>query len=287
MDSFLLQWFVAMHRSAKGRISLGNLRFDVRYARIHKDNLRQFFMALADELKNAKAPIYAPKVAQSIVDRSADQFLCKGPAVPSTKLSRIMNARTFVQRNLDRTKVPLITRSYVTDAQLRQLERLGIEGRTKGIIKGYRPLAWVTTTEAVDELRASGLSPTNLAVEVRNQAGLAHFRDREALVEIQYPNDGTVTPPLSVPTFLEGSPSRVFRCAQKPDGWGRAVNLETLEDGLPEAVHPPIPFVGNFHFVNIGRLNGTVPNYSYAAFEGKLQVPWDNTGLTEVQNYVK
>lgn len=276
-----------MRQSAKGRISLGNLRFDVRHTRISKDNLRLFLRALSTELKGAKSPVYAAKIAQSVADRAPNQFLCQGPPVPPKRLSRVMNARSFVFRNLDRTKVPLTVRSYVTDYQIRQLERRGIEGRTQGMTRGERLLTWVTTTEALTELRAEGLSSTDLAIKVRNQAGLARFTDKEALIEIQYPNDGTITPLVSLPTFLEGNPSRIFRCAMGLDRWGRAVDLETLEDGLPEAVHPPIPFVGNFHLVNIGRLDGSCPKYSYTAFEAKLQLPWHDDGLTEVENYVK
>jgi hypothetical protein len=81
--------------------------------------------------------------------------------------------------------------------------------------------------------------------------GLHHLREDQYLVEVVYP-PGTPEA-LRAPPFLKGN-DIVFRSKHGRDSWGRAVDLRTLEDGLPEAVHLPIPFTEQYGVRDAGRL---------------------------------
>ncbi len=82
-------------------------------------------------------------------------------------------------------------------------------------------------------------------------SGYTQLREDQYLVEVVYPPGTPET--LRAPTFLDGN-DIVFRSVRGRDSWGRTVDLRTLKTGLPEAVHPPVPFTEQFRVRDIGRL---------------------------------
>jgi hypothetical protein len=198
-----------------------------------------------------------------------------------------MAAHVLVDKNVNKANLPFAIRGEITDEQVKELQEKGFaNGVAKGEVSGRHGFAWVTTTYAIEQLRASTPSD-RLPSKVRNLAGLMHLDDEEHLVEIKYPLYSPVVSNLAAPTFLEGCPSRIFRCCHSSTGWGRTVDLDTLNDGLPEAVHPPVPFTEEFHLLDIGRLDASCPPYDEAAFERTLPHPWLNDSIREVAEYVR
>jgi hypothetical protein len=86
------------------------------------------------------------------------------------------------------------------------------------------------------------------------------LRHDEVLVEIVYPEDAFTGEDgaaderrLARPTFLDGGARAIYRSMDGgEDHWGRAVDLETLDEGWPEAVHPKIAFSEHFQVRFLG-----------------------------------
>jgi hypothetical protein len=293
VDKVLGRWFGRAAKTLIGQIFLSNLIFDVHHSRIPPDILRDVLRKLGTELHVAGAKATPLSAMNAVVDSAPHQFLCRGPKIRSTaapeQLSRVVDFGSLERRNLSLRRVggsPAV-RGVKVDKLVEDLQRFGLKGKTRGEMRGYRPFAWVTTTESITDLRRS-FGGSDLASEVRNQAGLRHlWKDNtEWLVEITYPPNTYAYATLAAPTFLEGSPSRVFRCTYSSDGWGRAVDLRTYNDSMVEAVHLPVPFTDEFELASIGRLTTILPTYDKEAFEVSLPDPWNSGSLMELDAYV-
>jgi hypothetical protein len=131
----------------------------------------------------------------------------------------------------------------------------------------------VTRTDELAKLRDQHADPDDLATVVRNRLGLSHYDQNELLVEVEYPPQILDAMHFVAPTFLEGSAGVIFRAQHCTDDWGRAVDLVTLDDGLPEAVHRPVPFASDFRIRRIGRIK-TDPGFTYGDVVTRAPHPW-------------
>jgi hypothetical protein len=103
-----------------------------------------------------------------------------------------------------------------------------------GTLRTGRPFCWVTTTEYVNGLRTKHLEFTELSEALIRGLGLLHLDEME-LGEIVYAADAKLD--LKQPTVLDAGSNRIFRPLKNVGTFGRAVNLITLNDDGPEAVH--------------------------------------------------
>jgi hypothetical protein len=127
-------------------------------------------------------------------------------------------------------------------------------------------------------MREQYSNPNELATLIRDRLGLAHYWEDDRLIEIQYPPKALDTLSLVAPTFIDGGAGVLFRARNAPDGWGRAVDLETHEDGLPEAVHPPVRLTADFRVKRIGRvLRGS--NFTHLKVIERAEHPWSTMPL--------
>jgi hypothetical protein len=232
---------------SRSAIVLYNIWYDCTNRRVKREVLRAFRAAF----RRAAASQPADAVIRSVVSSEPDQLLCQGTDIPSPEpCSRIMVGQDFLGRNIRLGRLGLQYPVRDVPGAIKDLQQAGLRGVSKKDMRGRLPFAWVTKTSAIDGVRKSCPAP-ELADALRDRLGLHHLREDQYLVEVVYP-PGTPES-LHAPTFLEGN-DIVFRSKRGPDAWGRAVNLKTLRDGLPEAVHVPIPFTQQYRVRDVGRL---------------------------------
>jgi len=268
----LLAWISALETTDSGRLMLTNVLFAFRTKRPTERILLDLFVAIS-----AQWTVDGGRRADSVIEVIADDVLtsamCGAPTVPSTRCSRVVDAVSLVTHNIDHEKLGFGLSDEVPSRLLQLLERGIPEGAAKSQLRGRRPLAWVTPTEHLDELRQQYPDPNELATVVRNRLGLSHYDQDQLLLEVEYPDDVVSTLEFAAPTFLEGGAGVIFRARFCSDSWGRAVNLETLGDGLPEAVHRPIPFSSRFRIRRIGRTR-TDPGFEFQKVIDGAEYPW-------------
>ena len=235
------------HNASRAGIVLYNILYDCTNRRLRSDVLSAFLLAF----RRIAASQPADSVIRKIVEDDPDRLLCQGTDIPNAEpCSRIMDGRDFLERNIRLRRLGLKIPARDVGGTIKELQRGGLRGITKKDMRGRLPFAWVTKTSAIDEIRAK-TPVSRLADELRDQLGLHHLREDQYLVEVVYPPGTPVA--LRAPTFLEGN-DIVFRSKRGRDSWGRAVDLRTLEDGLPEAVHLPTPFTDQYGVRDVGRL---------------------------------
>jgi hypothetical protein len=132
-------------------------------------------------------------------------------------------------------------------AYLRRLQQGTITGDDldpRSQLRGRRPIAWLTTTAAIESVISGlpGAPPTALADIIRDVLGLAHFVPGEYgwLVELLIPED--FVDDTHVPTPLDGLDNPLYLPYRGSDGWGRTDDLRGPRGtpGLPEVVGAPV-----------------------------------------------
>jgi hypothetical protein len=290
----LREWCRRMEDYAEGRASLSNLLYDAQEERIPKPVLRAFLEDVAtrweaetrESMRKYRVQKHPAEVFKEAVQANAKTYLCQGEEALSKvpeQYSRVMTVRDFVAFNLNLEQVPYAITGSLTSDQVRYMEEQGLEGKTKGKIRGALPFAWVTKTESLATVRETHY-PSDAA---RKNLGLSRFTEDEYLVEIKYPEAKPIGTKLSAPTSLEGCPSLVFRSRLGDDGWGYAVNLETLDDGFPEAIHWEVDFTDDFKVADLGRLPPLRPGFDWEVFLDGLPRPWTSELWEELVQYVQ
>jgi len=132
------------------------------------------------------------------------------------------------------------------------------------------PVTWTTPFEAleakIDSLPDSDNGPrTKLADDIRDEMGLARFRLKDGkpvyLVYLPYRSDSPDSSPLHNPTVFDGDARWYWRSYGDDSDWGRTVNLDTLADGMPEAVHEGFEITpeDDIRASTIGRIENPPP----------------------------
>jgi hypothetical protein len=272
--ALLLSWFAALEDTPSGRLMLTNLLHAFRTSRLPVERLRAIVVEVARTWRaSGKAPDFA---VQQVADRHPEEFLCQPPAIPPVPCSRVVDDATFVGY-LDLRERAFEYGDYVPRELLDRIELEGLTpeliGESPQVLKSRRPLTWVTRTEAIASLRERTTDGDELATQVRDQLGLAFYWADHLLLEVQYPEGAFEAAPLTAPTFIDGGTGVLFRARSAPDGWGRAVDLATHDDGLPEAVHTPVPLSTGFAVRRLGRvLRG--PHFVHAEVIQHAEHPW-------------
>jgi len=274
----LLRWINALEETTAGRLMLTNLLHAFRTARLPTETLRSLMVEFARTWV-ASIGRRPDTVVEYVADKAPTKYVCQPPTIaPGCGCSRIVDDVTFVTHNIDHRELPYEFVDYVPAELLDQIERgipaelLGDETNT---LRGSRPLAWVTHSAVIASLRQQHSDPNELATAVRNRLGLAHYWKDHRLLEIEYPSDMVDALAIVAPTFIDGGAGVLFRARTAPDGWGRAVDLETHEDGLPGAVHAPVRLTANFRVRRIGRvLRG--PDFTHVKVIERAEHPWSS-----------
>ncbi|MEM8997193.1 MAG: hypothetical protein AAGF23_20585, partial [Acidobacteriota bacterium] len=191
--------------------------------------------------------------AAALVDRVPDaergDRCCRGrggPDVPEP-CSRVIDELSYFFYNLrpEHYGVPADDEPppwFFREVARRPLDAAGVRGEMN-TGRGY---VWVTRTEGLQELGDPAADRACRAL------GLSHFGGGTRLLAVHYPEGQPWSVQHGPPTAIEGGATAVFRSTAADDGWGRAVDLETLEDGLPELTHGPIPFTESFTLEVLG-----------------------------------
>jgi hypothetical protein len=248
----LIEWIGALERTPSGRLMLTNLVFAFHSKRPSIEILR----ALVATVTARWTPDEGRR-PDTLVELIADELFASAmfaePRPPAAPCSRVMDAVILVATNINHRELGFGVEDEVPARLLDLLERGIPPGAATGQIRGRRPLAWVTTTDHLEQLRRDYDDPHELATVVRDRLGLTHYDRDQLLLQVDYPECVYTNLEYAAPTFLEGGAGVIFRARFADDRWGRAVDLATLDDGLPEAVHAPVPFTEEFRIRRIGR----------------------------------
>lgn len=288
--SQLQSWCDALATAVVGRVTLSNLRHEYRSGRLSGSTVSAFLWDVArtwarlnPKRRAGGRPPRPDEVWQSV----AKARILSGPLVVpgSERCSRVVCAADFVSNNVDPMECIGIS-AFPTKKELAYLKYRWPKGGAYGTMPQARPFAWVTQTGALDPIRTR----PDAAHQARIALGLLHYRGDERLLEILYPKGLFGAGDLRVPTCFEGCPSMVFRASTAADGWGRAVNLENLKDGAPEAVHGPVPFDSAFEFEDLGVLPPLALDpvlwESWDSLLSTFPDPWTSACFDEVAAYV-
>ncbi len=271
--STLQTWIGALEKTQSGVLMLTNMLHAFRTQRISEEGFLVLFDAICSEW-SVHGGHSAASIVEAIADKALATFLCSPATQLQHRCSRVTDDKTFVSNNIDFMQLPFKYTDEIPPSLLEQIESGVPEAVAQGEIRGRRLFAWVTATEQLEEVRAQTPDQGELASKVRDLLGLSHYSSTDhLLIEIQYPEDLKMTLSAAVPSFLEGGSGVVFRAKKSADNWGRAVDLSTYGDGLPEAVHPPIKFTSAFRVRRIGRVNRSA-GFSFDKVVDNAEHPW-------------
>jgi hypothetical protein len=267
----IFDWFKAMESDDVGMLILSNIKHDLNEKRITKSLLKKLLLSVKRHWKG----IYvhsAVDLLLEIIIRNPELYTVKGrPLIKeSNQCSRIMDANSFWQHNVRKSKWPCATFSSVPPYVLEELENNGIGSAAKGKMRGRLPFAWVTKSNSIATNPSCSYICSGLVLE-------HYFDGRFIVIEIVYPLDFSKTNHIRPPTFMDGISTTIYRSTKKSDKWGRAVDLSNGNDGLPEAVHEETPFTNQFSIRRLGKLNAFTRKYTYANVVSTHRTPWNCT----------
>jgi hypothetical protein len=297
----MTEWVRAMSKedSMESKSALLNILYDSKSSSQEtKETLGLFFNFIARSWNQDLAENIFSAFCKFTGDN--DSYFCKGRDISETnqECSRVMDLGSFYNRYIDDRNYAwgiIKPGQELEPYQVETLEENDISIRKEGVtIRGNKPFAWVTKTAALAEITES-LPQQEWGAEIRNQLGLNHHRLHDIVyIEIQYHLETVRNTNLRSPTFIEGYSclgdfyEPVYRSFKAEDGWGSAVNLETYENGLPEAVHSPIEFGDGFTLRYIGKAFASNQPFSTQHLLNSFRPPWyDNLSqeLIELINH--
>jgi hypothetical protein len=272
-----------MKASALGRVTLANIQYDFMRLPIHVFSwfMRETSKCWRERNRNAslrRHVLLPDKHILATVRNAADTpsrgYCCQGPNAPYDPqgCSRVMNVDDFFENNLDWRRLGFILMGRVSERQVSRLARNGFKGAAIGQMRGRRPFAWITKSRVLRSTLTREITsdpsttPANIA---RTWLGLAHFTYDEHLIEVIYPDEQIRGALLKAPTFIEGD-TIVYCSRSGPDHWGRTINLESMAEGLPEAVVGAMPCDERCKINDLGRLKPS-----------KYEIDWDTIDMPE------
>lgn len=112
----------------------------------------------------------------------------------------------------------------------------------RAVLSSSRGYFWVTRSAEVNS-RLVGLPDVKKAERIRELVGLASLFEAEGnqgrlLIEVRIPAD--ILTNLRLPTVFDANGRSYFRPAFRNDRWGETIDLRSLREGVPEAIHEKI-----------------------------------------------
>jgi hypothetical protein len=226
-------WVSSMAQNPAHICILHNIfRREARGHNLDANLLVDFFDQLG-ELLSRKDPDFIGSDAElirEIAQKNSKDFYVRGKRKPKKKIAC---SRFFRIEELTKRFHLNISLSSDRDHEIKEAIDSGIIKASDLIIdKSKAGPVWVTPTEDTENLPPD---------DIRDMLGLSHY-DKGAFAEIKYP-ETFEEQEIVAPTVLDGGDFSYFRPylpSKNDDGWGRSVNLSTLEDFKREGVHRPI-----------------------------------------------
>lgn len=247
------RWCRTIVQLPRGRVLLRNLLYDIERGRIPGELVSE----LLEHVRRSFQHEHSAEKATGLVDsfRSAGEQprTCLGRGGPSRpqRCSRVLDEGSCLYFNIDASHYGVPIEDEPPAWFFERLAAGPLDPRgVRGEMNTARGFVWVTRRQDLDELTRSGRK----AHRARRGLGLDHLRGGMRLIAIHYPEDLPWSARHAPPTAIEAGASVVFRSTEGEDGWGRAVDLETLEDGLPELTHEPVAFTEHYEIETLGRL---------------------------------
>lgn len=256
-------WILALKSLPEGRIWYNNFEFDRKAKNLPDSIITElvdafeivgFHSTSTDDLISIARK--TQKAFLEVLKMFPGRFDQKGTRIPNhcDFYSRIITIRAFIDNNVDihRLGFPIDDWDDITI-----WESLGKHVKPKHFINTLRTgrvFFWCTKTCNMDDLRCNyGNETAELALEARNQLGLAHLGEGLPLVEIIIPSYKLTGKTVRAPTCLDaGFPSNVWVPSDDRNGFGWTLNLSTCEKGLEETVIEELPFERDYNAVRVG-----------------------------------
>jgi hypothetical protein len=250
-------WCAAVEGTGAGQVLLSNIVYDCRSGRCPPVVVQELFAEIDLAWSAAPDPDKAVDLIRAVPRKRPSAYFLSGPLVAASDatVARIISASRFVREYIDPSYWGLSFADDVSD-ELAVLLEGGIPGEaiTHHQIPFDRPCAWVSPVSEVNA-HVPSISPAAHADRLRNVLGLYHLDAPIRLFQLDYPPNAIPADQLRAPTFIDGGGSFAFRSKVNRNGWGTTVDLETLGDGLPEALHPSVPFGPAFRVTDRGTLS--------------------------------
>ena len=282
-------WADAASRTERGALVLANLAHELSLGSLPRSVLRRFVETLA-ELWMSNPSAQPEKVLREALDELGNEALCQGqpPLEAPQRCSRVMATQDFFRRHVNHVAVGLVPDSEgVPPHYIQRLESGGLARYVGGTLTTSKPVVWVTDSRRLDEMRRRTTS--DLATTLRHRLGLIHYGDGQQLLEVVYPSDSVPNAhcTLHPPTFLDGASSTVYRSKRSESGWGTTVDLASGEDGLPEAVHPPMELNERFRVRDLGTVGAGQKSSPPVGLSERVPAPWGPDYINLLLGYLE
>jgi hypothetical protein len=258
----LEKWIKECCGHAIGKIISRNVIREIKFENIPKEKIKTVFTDLDDYIEKRK------EVGRDIVDQvkgfakeaEYEKHLCNGNEIDSDNITQV--SRVVLVGDMISHAVGEKTEEYLDDSAdseegfkilQERIECCQKFNRPFGLLRGSLPIIWVTKPSELEQVKQDS-PPEHIAEEVVKNLGMDHIK-KGYLVEIQIPLQ--TLEKLHTPTVVDADFSECFCPADEPDKWGRTLRLDTLSQGLSEAVHPAITFEGSFPLFRLGKLGSS------------------------------
>ncbi|MEM1178081.1 MAG: hypothetical protein AAGM22_07050 [Acidobacteriota bacterium] len=246
---WIREWCCTIVELPRGRVLLRNLVYDLEERRIPQTLYRSLIDHVGERFHAELSAESAVDLVDGFRNAASPERTCRGQGGPDApeSCSRVIDEAScfFYNFRPEHYGVPAEDEPpawFFREVARRPLESAGVRG-DMNTGRGY---VWVTPREHLEALGEPA------ADRARSSLGLDHLRSGMRLLALHYPEGQPWGVQHGPPTAIEGGANAVFRSTAADDGWGRAVDLATLEDGLPELTHEPIPFTDAFELEVLG-----------------------------------
>jgi hypothetical protein len=298
MKGVVTSWLRAMGSTWQGRVAMSNLLHDLREKRLRPALIGDFLRQVAVQFEAASKPATpravsgrafpSPTAAVTQVLGVKPTYLCQGlPAIRSPQAcSRVLRVADLVRYNVDTDTLGWLDQyEDLPDDEIKVLET-SFSTLARGSSGNADSKTWVTKTSDLDVL-VSSTSRDDVASTIRNRLGLKDVAGEDQIIELIYPPTAFDRGAhLLPPTFFDGAPAIVFRSHVGRDGWGKTIDLTNSAEGLPEAVHRPIPIDGRFSVRYLGRINRLTMDVNFYRLWLEARHPWKASCRSELLDLV-
>lgn len=253
--------------TVSGCVFFRNLIHDFSNSRIKPTALKRFGELI--HLENVTPANRGSKIVGDCIGSNYAELALQGYAIPRHrgKLAKVANGHDLLNYNIkkkDGTKFASRRRrpgnpERIIRSVLTKPNYPSNNIDTTTLLKGAVPINWVTKLSSLNHYINEG------AERLRNILGLTHYNEDQILCLVEYPRNHPIA--LKNPTALDAGFNYIYWSGGSKGGWGKTVDLDTKDGGLPEAVHAPISLTADFRIKLIGRLNRTAPTINLNDFK--------------------
>ena len=259
-----------------------NLEFDVSQENLPAEVYKKFLSVMRRFLKAKRKKFDPVTMIVNALENAPAGFSMQGrPAPVSESLSRVIDARSFAQHNIQ-LRIGLATSETREDIVWDMFRKGDIvpERHFVNKLSSGRQFFWATPTRCLENLCGTQEIRRNeytvhppekaddVATTIRNLLGLSYMNEGWRLYRIDIPEEKLKAVKICAPTTLDSSPSCVFLPGDGTTRFGKTLNLTdlrpgaVLQPGAEEVVVEPIDFTEHFTVTQIGFVKGPLPSES-------------------------